>query len=107
MQAFWFIMLRLIRPGILAGGMLFAYIAVRDLSTPILLYGFGSEVLSIAMLQFWSDAEPQIVSVLAVVMLLVLTGLSGVQRWLLIERERPETVEATIGHQVTGKIVKG
>ncbi len=107
MQAFWFIMLRLIRPGILAGGMLFAYIAVRDLSTPILLYGFGSEVLSIAMLQFWTDAEPQIVSVLAVVMLLVLTGLSGIQRWLLIERERPETVEATIGHQVTEQIVKG
>jgi iron(III) transport system permease protein len=88
-QTFYYILLRLIRPGMLAGGILFAYIAVRDLATPILLYGYGTEVLSIAMLVFWSQQrDQQIVSVLAIVMLLLLTCLSALQRWFLMaERE--------------------
>lgn len=96
LRTFWSIMLRLIRPGMLAGGMFFAYIAVRDLSTPILLYGYGSEVLSIVMLQFWAQRKPQVVSVLAIVMLSLLTILSALQRWLLIQRKQPEEIEGSV-----------
>ncbi|MBI2989070.1 MAG: iron ABC transporter permease [Deltaproteobacteria bacterium] len=104
MQTFWSIMLYLIRPGMVAGGMLFAYITVRDLSTPVLLYGYGTEVLSIAMLQFWAESKPQIVSVLAVVMLLLLMILSGAQRWLLIKGEPLEESEAPVDKEVAGQL---
>jgi iron(III) transport system permease protein len=95
LQSFAYILLPLIRPGMLAGGILFAYVAVRDLATPILLYGYGSEVLSIVMLMFWSQQKnQQIVSVLAIVMLLLLTGLSALQRWLLMAEKKSAAVKA-------------
>jgi iron(III) transport system permease protein len=95
LQTFYYILLRLIRPGMLAGGILFAYIAVRDLATPILLYGYGTEVLSIAMLIFWSQQrDQQVVSVLAIVMLFLLTCLSALQRWLLLAEKEPLQAEA-------------
>lgn len=103
LQTFWFIILKLIRPGLFAGGILFAYIAVRDLSTPVLLYGFGGEVLSVVMLQFWAESKPGIVSVLAIVMLLLLTALSALQRWLLLKKEPTQepiaAVESEWGRQ--------
>jgi ABC-type Fe3+ transport system permease subunit len=80
----------------MAGGIFFVYIAIRDLSTPILLYGFGTEVLSIVLLQFWAEKQPQVVSVLAIIMLAVLTAFSAIQRLLLLEKERPETVEGEL-----------
>jgi iron(III) transport system permease protein len=96
LRTLWSIVLRLIRPGIMAGGIFFVYIAIRDLSTPILLYGFGTEVLSIVLLQFWAEKQPQVVSVLAIIMLAVLTAFSAIQRLLLLEKERPETVEGEL-----------
>jgi iron(III) transport system permease protein len=96
LRTLWSIVLRLIRPGIMAGGIFFAYIAIRDLSTPILLYGYGTEVLSIVLLQFWAEKQPQVVSVLAIIMLATLTVFSAIQRLLLVERERPETIEGEL-----------
>jgi iron(III) transport system permease protein len=96
LRTLWSIVLRLIRPGIMAGGIFFVYIAIRDLSTPILLYGFGTEVLSIVLLQFWAEKQPQVVSVLAIIMLAVLTAFSAIQRLLLLEKEKPETVEGEL-----------
>jgi iron(III) transport system permease protein len=102
LRTLWSIVLRLIRPGIMAGGIFFVYIAIRDLSTPILLYGYGTEVLSIVLLQFWAEKRPQVVSVLAILMLAVLTAFSAIQRFLLVEKERPETIDAEIpGKPVT------
>ena len=96
LRTLWSIVLRLIRPGIMAGGIFFVYIAIRDLSTPILLYGYGTEVLSIVLLQFWAEKRPQVVSVLAILMLVVLTIFSALQRFLLVEKEQPETIDAAI-----------
>lgn len=107
LRTFWSIVLRLIRPGMLAGGIFFAYIAVRDLSTPILLYGYGSEVLSIVMLEAWSGGKPQVVSVLAIVMLLLLTVLSAIQRWLLIQRQQPEKTEELVVRELSKHPVGG
>ncbi|MGH7835618.1 MAG: ABC transporter permease [Candidatus Binatia bacterium] len=109
LQTFYYILLRLIRPGMLAGGILFAYIAVRDLATPILLYGYGTEVLSIAMLVFWSQQrDQQIVSVMAIIMLLLLTCLSALQRWLLLsEKHAQETETKPVEAAVLGEPSRG
>jgi iron(III) transport system permease protein len=109
LQTFYYILLRLIKPGMLAGGILFAYIAVRDLATPILLYGYGTEVLSIAMLVFWSQQrDQQIVSVLAIIMLLLLTCLSAVQRWLLMkDRTAKEAERQAVTVEVVGEPSRG
>jgi iron(III) transport system permease protein len=96
LRTLWSVVLRLIRPGMLSGAIFFVFIAIRDLSTPILLYGYGTEVLSIVLLQFWAEKPPQVVSVLAIIMLAVLTVFSAIQRVLLIDKERPETIEGNV-----------
>ena len=79
-QNCWHIVLPLVRPGVLAAGIFFAYTVVRDLSTAALLYGYGSEVLTVAMLRYWSEGRQQVVSVLALTMLVLLVALSALQR---------------------------
>jgi iron(III) transport system permease protein len=100
LRTLWSVVLRLIRPGMLSGAIFFVFIAIRDLSTPILLYGYGTEVLSIVLLQFWAEKPPQVVSVLAIIMLAVLTGFSAIQRVLLIEKERPEAIEGRVPPEI-------
>ncbi|MGH7843710.1 MAG: ABC transporter permease [Candidatus Binatia bacterium] len=92
LRTFCSIVLPLIAPGLLAAGIFFAYIAVRTLGSVILLYGYGTEVLSIVMLQFWAERTPQLVSVLAIVMLSLVTLLSAIQRWLLFKGRQPAQV---------------
>ncbi|MBI4525867.1 MAG: iron ABC transporter permease [Deltaproteobacteria bacterium] len=82
-----YVLLPLIRPGILAAGVFFAYAVLRDLSTAVLLYGYGSEVLTVAMLRYWAEGRVQVVSVLALTTLLLLVILSALQR--LVVRKSP------------------
>jgi iron(III) transport system permease protein len=88
----WHIVLPLIRPGVLAAGIFFTFTVLRDLSTAVLLYGYGSEVLSVAMLRYWTQGRQPVVSVLALTTLLVLVVLSACQR-LLSRQERPAPAE--------------
>jgi hypothetical protein len=52
------------------------------------------------LLQFWAEKPPQVVSVLAIIMLAVLTGFSAIQRVLLIAKERPETIEGRVPPEI-------
>jgi iron(III) transport system permease protein len=88
----WHIVLPLIRPGVLAAGIFFTFTVLRDLSTAVLLYGYGSEVLTVAMLRYWTAGRQPVVSVLALTTLLVLVVLSACQR-LLSRQERPTPAE--------------
>jgi iron(III) transport system permease protein len=52
-----------------AGWVLMFFIILRELSASILLYSAGSEVLSVVVLQLWSEGKAEQVSVIALVML--------------------------------------
>jgi ABC-type Fe3+ transport system permease subunit len=77
---------------VLAAGIFFTFTVLRDLSTAVLLYGYGSEVLSVAMLRYWTQGRQPVVSVLALTTLVVLVVLSACQR-LLSRQERPAPAE--------------
>jgi iron(III) transport system permease protein len=72
--ASWFttfrrILLSLSWPSFAVGWILLFFIILRELSASILLYGPGSEVLSVVVLRLWSEGKAEEVSVIALVML--------------------------------------
>jgi hypothetical protein len=52
------------------------------------------------MMEFWAAGTPQLVSVLAIVMLLLLTLLSAFQRWLLIEAPQFDEADAPLAKKL-------
>ncbi|MBI4523682.1 MAG: iron ABC transporter permease [Deltaproteobacteria bacterium] len=92
-QSCRYILFPLIRPGISAAGIFFAYTVVRDLSSAVLLYGYGSEVLTVAILRYWTEGRQPVVSVLALTTLVLLVLLSALDRVLSARRrESPALV---------------
>jgi iron(III) transport system permease protein len=72
--ASWFttfrrILLSLSWPSFAVGWILLFFIILRELSASILLYGPGSEVLSVVVMRLWSEGKAEEVSVIALVML--------------------------------------
>jgi iron(III) transport system permease protein len=63
------ILLSLAWPSFAVGWMFLFFIILRELSASILLYGPGSEVLSIVVMRLWSEGKAEEVSVVALVML--------------------------------------
>ena len=55
--AFRRIVLPLLKPGLLAGWIYIIIVSVRELSSSILLYSPGSEVLSILIWEFWQNGQ--------------------------------------------------
>ncbi len=64
------ILLSLSWPSFAVGWILLFFIILRELSASILLYGPGSEVLSVVVMRLWSEGKAEEVSVIALVLLL-------------------------------------
>ena len=66
------VVLPLLRPGFIAGWLYIAIVAVRELSSSILLYAPGSEVLSVVIWELWENGQYVELSALGVLMTLAL-----------------------------------
>ena len=81
-QTFWKIILPLLMPGFTAGWIYISIIALRELSTSILLYSYNSTVLSIMAFDLWEGGQYTYVCALGVLMVLLLVAMAMVARKL-------------------------
>ena len=70
------ILLPLMMPGLLAGWIYIAMVSLRELSTSILLYSSGSEVLSIIVFDLWESGRYPALCALGIIMIVLLTVLA-------------------------------
>ncbi|MFC1816935.1 ABC transporter permease [Thermodesulfobacteriota bacterium] len=68
--------LPLLIPGFMAGWIYIAMVSLRELSTSILLYGYGSEVLSIVVFDLWEKGEYPSLCALGIMMITLLALLA-------------------------------
>ena len=68
------IVLPLLKPGLIAGWIYIVIVSVRELSSAILLYSPGSEVVSIVIWERWQNGEYVELSALGVMLIAVLFG---------------------------------
>jgi iron(III) transport system permease protein len=81
-QTFRKIILPLLMPGFTAGWIYISIIALRELSTSILLYSYNSTVLSIMAFDLWEGGQYTYVCALGVLMVLLLVTMAAVARKL-------------------------
>jgi iron(III) transport system permease protein len=81
-QTFRKIILPLLMPGFTAGWIYISIIALRELSTSILLYSYNSTVLSIMAFDLWEGGQYTYVCALGVLMVLLLVAMAAVARKL-------------------------
>jgi iron(III) transport system permease protein len=81
-QTFWKIILPLLMPGFTAGWIYISIIALRELSTSILLYSYNSTVLSIMAFDLWEGGQYTYVCALGVLMVLLLVAMAAIARKL-------------------------
>lgn len=71
-QNFVHIVLPLLKPGLLAGWIYIVIVSIRELSSSVLLYSPGSEVVSIVIWELWQNGQYVELSAFGVMMILVL-----------------------------------
>jgi iron(III) transport system permease protein len=81
-QTFRKIILPLLMPGFTAGWIYISIIALRELSTSILLYSYNSTVLSIMAFDLWEGGQYTYVCALGVLMVLMLVIMAAAARKL-------------------------
>lgn len=81
-QTFKKVILPLLMPGFVAGWIYISIIALRELSTSILLYSYNSTVLSIMAFDLWEGGQYTYVCALGVLMVLLLVAMACVARQL-------------------------
>ena len=81
-QTFRKIILPLLMPGFTAGWIYISIIALRELSTSILLYSYNSTVLSIMAFDLWEGGQYTYVCALGVMMVLLLVAMAATARKL-------------------------
>ena len=81
-QTFRKIILPLLMPGFTAGWIYISIIALRELSTSILLYSYNSTVLSIMAFDLWEGGQYTYVCALGVLMVLLLIAMAFTARKL-------------------------
>jgi iron(III) transport system permease protein len=69
---FWRIVLPLLKPGLLAGWIYIMIVSIRELSSSILLYSPGTEVVSIIIWELWENGQYVELSALGVMFILLL-----------------------------------
>ncbi len=69
---FWRVILPLLKPGLLAGWIYIVIVSIRELSTSILLYSPGTEVVSIVIWELWENGQYVELSALGVLFILAL-----------------------------------
>ncbi len=79
-QSFRRILLPLLLPGLVTGWIYVFIVSARELSTSILLYSSGTEVLSVEIWQLWENGQASGLAALGVVMVGVLILIVGVAR---------------------------
>jgi iron(III) transport system permease protein len=79
---FWRVLLPLLKPGLLAGWIYVAIVSIRELSSSILLYSPGTEVVSIVIWELWENGQYVELSALGVLLILALFVLVLVAQWL-------------------------
>jgi iron(III) transport system permease protein len=81
-QTFRKVILPLLMPGFTAGWIYISIIALRELSTSILLYSYNSTVLSIMAFDLWEGGQYTYVCALGVLMVILLVAMAFVARML-------------------------
>jgi iron(III) transport system permease protein len=76
------VILPLLKPGLMAGWIYIVIVSVRELSTSILLYSPGNEVLSIVVWELWENGQYVELSALGVMFILGLFVLVLAAQWL-------------------------
>jgi iron(III) transport system permease protein len=66
---FWRVVLPLLAPGLIAGWIYVVIVSIRELSSSILLYSPGSEVLSITIWEYWQNGQYVELSALGVMLI--------------------------------------
>jgi iron(III) transport system permease protein len=79
---FWRIVLPLLKPGLLAGWIFVLIVSMRELSSSILLYSPGSEVLAIVVWELWEAGQLVELSALGVMFMVALLFLVMAAQWL-------------------------
>ncbi len=69
---FWRIILPLLKPGLMAGWIYIMIVSIRELSSSILLYSPGTEVVSIIIWELWENGQYVELSALGVLFILAL-----------------------------------
>jgi iron(III) transport system permease protein len=85
--ASWFttfrrIVLPLLKPGLVAGWIYIMIVSIRELSSSILLYSPGTEVVSIVIWELWENGQYVELSALGVLLILALFILVLLAQWL-------------------------
>jgi iron(III) transport system permease protein len=80
LQTFRKVLLPLLMPGFVAGWIYISIIALRELSTSILLYSYDSTVLSIMAFDLWEGGQYTYVCALGVLMVLLLITMAYIAR---------------------------
>lgn len=76
------VLLPLLKPGLLAGWIFVLIVSMRELSSSILLYSPGSEVISIVVWELWEAGQLVELSALGVMFMIALSLLVVAMRWL-------------------------
>jgi iron(III) transport system permease protein len=76
------IILPLLKPGLVAGWIYVMIVSIRELSSSILLYSPGTEVVSIVIWELWENGQYVELSALGVLFILALFFLVMVAQWL-------------------------
>jgi iron(III) transport system permease protein len=84
-QTFRRVTLPLLLPGLIAGWLFVVIVSIRDLSTAIVLYSPGTEVLSVRIFSLYEGGQLTQLAALGVTMTLILTVLALVA-WRLSRR---------------------
>jgi len=79
---FWRIVLPLLKPGLVAGWIYIVIVSIRELSSSILLYSPGTEVLSVVIWELWENGQYVELSALGVMFILGLFVLVLAAQWL-------------------------
>jgi len=79
---FWRIILPLLKPGLVAGWIYVMIVSIRELSSSILLYSPGTEVISIVIWELWENGQYVELSALGVLFVLALFVLVMLAQWL-------------------------
>jgi iron(III) transport system permease protein len=76
------IILPLLKPGLVAGWIYIVIVSIRELSTSILLYSPGNEVMSVLIWELWENGQYVELSALGVMFIFALLVLVMVAQWV-------------------------
>jgi iron(III) transport system permease protein len=80
-MTFWRVVLPLLKPGLIVGWIYVVIVSIRELSSSILLYSPGSEVLSIMIWEYWQNGQYVELSALGVMLIVSLLCLVLLERF--------------------------